>query len=390
MLGTVVLISLFNWLVDPFFLFGGITVKGFNAQKTEAERYQRLYKAYEAKRVLPDTIILGTSRALFLNEKHHALHNAYNLAITSATSYEQLRYFQHTHAIHSLKEVIWGLDFPFSSGSKPTFREDRLRSDKNGRLIPQTISSYLSDIVPSLLSIDALKSSVKTIRKQPSPELSSALQDKKTRVQKKGGQRKMFLGEERDILTHPLISYPDCMDNSPVNHLNPSVYDHFQTVVRQAYSEDITLRMFISPSHARYNEMLCAQGLWPHFEEWKKNIIKINEEEARLAHKTPFRIVDFSGYNDFTTENVPEIGDLESLMQWYWEGVHYTEELGDMILSCLSEERSENCQKFGVAITSTNINEHLKIIRSRRAKFIISHPDDIAEIKKMIVDITSR
>jgi hypothetical protein len=65
-------------------------------------------------------------------------------------------------------------------------------------------------------------------------------------------------------------------------------------------------------------ELFRATGLWNAFEDWKRKVTQIaNEEAAASGAAQPFPLWDFSGYNPATIEDVPAPGDLKSEMWWY-------------------------------------------------------------------------
>ena len=86
----------------------------------------------------------------------------------------------------------------------------------------------------------------------------------------------------------------------------------------------------------------------------------------------PFPIWDFSNYNSYNAEPVPEKGDLDTKMQWYWESSHYKKELGNLMLDRIFKythpERTVD-DNFGVLITTGNIESHLAQIRTNREKW---------------------
>lgn len=63
----------FNAVVDPYGMYRMVEIEGFNAQKPAIYNRVRLSKAYDIRRIMPRTIILGTSRThLGLRPSHPA------------------------------------------------------------------------------------------------------------------------------------------------------------------------------------------------------------------------------------------------------------------------------------------------------------------------------
>lgn len=387
-------IAAFNWLIDPYAFFSSPGIKGINGVKTEADKLMRINKAYAVKRELPDTVIVGTSRALYLDSMHPVFKGtkSFNLALTSSSSYEVMRYIQHAHALSPLKSIIYGLDYDSFHGlTQANFSEKRLSADSKGEYKSRNLALYFSDLANAIFTLDALKASIKTIKSQPvdGKSVLTVEANMAERVRRKGGQRKMFMTEEFAILSKSakgIVSYPDCEDAAFSETLSLPDYRFFRTIVRQAYRYNVSFKMFISPVHARFNEVMCASGKWLSIEKWKRKIIDINDEEAELANKPPYPLWDFSGYNKFTAEAVPPEGDLNTVMRWYMEGTHYSKALGDVILNRIYGEEDpleDRARAFGSIISSKNIEDHLKTTRDARESYIRLNGDDVTDIKNM-------
>jgi hypothetical protein len=90
-----------------------------------------------------------------------------------------------------------------------------------------------------------------------------------------------------------------------------STLNYFRSLLDIVYRDNVDLRILISPSHARLWEAPDSVGLWKKFEQWKREMVQINEQQANKYGKTPFPLWDFSGYNTFTTEEVPPLDNIQ-------------------------------------------------------------------------------
>jgi hypothetical protein len=104
--------------------------------------------------------------------------------------------------------------------------------------------------------------------------------------------------------------------------------------------------------------------LWRTFENWKRALTKVVETQVK-TRQSNVQLFDFSGYNEFTTEHVPLPGDRHSAMRWYWEAGHYKAALGDEMLGVIFGDAAP----FGVALTSSNVEQVLAEIRKSRSRF---------------------
>ena len=385
------LVVCFNFIIDPYAVNNAIKIDGININKPEIASHLRMSKAYQVLHQKPLAIILGTSRAEFGLDPDHpgwSFQPTYNLNLSSGNIYEMLRYFQHANQINPLKQVVLALDFfQFNINGKnsPDFDENRLAVDLYGQQKNQGV--ILKDMLATLISLDALKSSIDTLSSQYQKPLylPNGLLDPETTTRGKLlhiiGARQVFINSERRYFTK---TYHNYTLSSPSQ--NASSFDHYRRLLTIAYEKNIDFRLLIGPSHARQFETIAAKGLWLTFEAWKRQLVEINEEQAEKAHSKPFHIWDFSGYNAYTTEEVPPLGDITQQMQWYWESSHYKKELGDLALDQIFNQNVPGrsiANDFGIQLSSDNINQHINSIRQARKRWRQSHPEDVAEIEAL-------
>ena len=394
---VLILTALFNFIINPFGLFPIPAINKLNRIKIETEHRQRLTKPYIVAERKPDAVIIGTSRALQIDDHHpafNALH-AYNLALASASAYENYRYLQHAEAENPLRLVIYGLDeFAGGGGSYTGFSENRLAVTAGGMPNNYLFFSQLKDYVPALLSFDALRSSINTIAYQPPYKVKNPRRylrsiDRKEMVETYGHNWKFadieaaYLRKAIHTGTHP--ESDDITVNTWVSRLTS-----LRQIIRFSYQHNIKLIIFISPSHAHMMEVWKLSGKWSDLENWKRAIVSIDDEEARKAGGQPFAVWDFSGYNSITTETVPPPDDKHTMMKWYTEASHYTMDTGDLILDrILGYHQPQRIlpADFGVTLDRSNIEKNLARIRQEQARYTQTHPADVAAIKALATDI---
>ncbi|MEB3884628.1 hypothetical protein [Lyngbya sp. CCY1209] len=396
----------FNWIVDPFGIFGAIQIEGFNTLKPDFSEHLRLGKAAIAARLAPGGVILGSSRAEQAYDTEHPGWNSqvrprYNLGLSAANMYEILRYFQHTHATRPVRQSVLGLDFfvfNIYRENKPDFSEDRLAVSLAGR---RNLWTLRGDFFPVLLSNDAWKASLRTFRVQdPSsihtpylPNGQRSWQDKPQRILKKGGHRKAFLANESlfaNTLYLPAPRYKYDFVNPETGESN---WQYYRRLLSTAYRDEVDLILSINPCHARQLELIASLNLWDEFEMWKRQLVEINEQEARRHDRPPFPIWDFSGYTSLTTEAVPAPEDQTTSMKWYYESSHFSKELGDLVLDRVFDYRETGRDlpgDFGVLLTADNIEEHLAKIRRNRQRYRETHGEDVKEIETIAAEAERR
>lgn len=380
-----VLIAGVNMLVDPYGIWNVIEIQGLNSEKSELAAHERIFKTVGLTRQLAKTVILGTSRSdIGLDPRHPALGTSgLNLAISSQPNHESRLFFDRAIDVMGSKTVVIGLDFFVANSlliQPPDFVADNYEAGRSAALIA---------------SVSTLKDSLKTLINRKTnpgdtwtPEGLRNGWDK--RVEKDLGHRKMMASSEMGYLNNHYLAPTACAFQFIATDSKPTPIDEIRAIFIRAHRDRITLKLLVSPSHARQWETLAAAGRWDQWEEWKHQLVKMNEEEAQRAGQPPFPLRDFSGYNSITTETVPPLGDIQTMMRWYFDSSHYTPAAGDLVLDRIFNYQSPDRtvpDDFGVLMTSQTIEAHLARIRADRERYRQTHPQDVAEIEAMAREV---
>jgi len=156
--------------------------------------------------------------------------------------------------------------------------------------------------------------------------------------------------------------------------------EEFRKSVILLKEQETEVHFFISPAHARQHEVIRQLGLWPIFEQWKKEIVNILENEYPNNN---YRLWDFGGYNSITTINVPE----NSKAREYIDSTHYSPYIGDLILSKIFDIDNHLIPAdFGRKLNRETIEIELEKIRLEQKHYINTHESDISEIRQMALD----
>lgn len=376
----------FNRLIDPFALYDGPMIEGLNANKPVFSSHAYMAKATAIERIRPSAIFLGSSRGeRGMDPLHPALNGdkRYNLSLSGSSIYEALRYFEHTHALQPLQQVVIGLgirQFKYADQVSPSFTEERLSVSIDGTTQNR---SWLSADLAVIASLDSFTASLETIwKKDETPHLLAHGEYNPQRlIEDMTNHRADFISNEKGYIDGSYSDFSLANDKGENSTLN-----HYRKLLTTAYRDNIDLKIFIYPCHARQWEALSVAGLWREWEQWKHQLVTLNESVAAEQGKRPFALWDFSGYNHYTTEAVPPLGDTKTQMQWYWESSHYKKELGDLVLDQIfSYSHPDRIidKDFGVQLTSKNIELHLQKIRNDRQRWRVSHPEDVEEVEKL-------
>lgn len=342
-------------------------------------------RIYQINRVKPDAILLASSRGLVVPDASLSDDGlrGLNLTLTSASTYELLRMMQHANTIKPLKRVILALDESFTDVKQPGFIENRLAVNYDDTPNKVTWLQEWRDSFQSLLSDDALRASIRTIRKQKEdPESVDAEHYRAERIRSAGGHRQMFRNMEASLFSDFKGDENQCAAVDERSETGESEYFiYFKKIVELAYRNKIDLYIYFSPIHARLYEAECMIGMHGAYNNMKRQVVKTVEDIAHQYGVAPYPVWDFSGYNMVTTEDVPEANNTEELMTWYWEGSHYTRETSNKVFNRIFDKK-EYLTGFGTRITTNNIDAHLADIDKQRLIYLRSHQDDIEELEQ--------
>jgi hypothetical protein len=374
------------YYVDPYAIYGRVYTK--NGQAVNGHEFAsqlRMSKVAAVKKQRPEILLLGSSRvALGFTapsvQAHFPNQRIYNLGLLGITEYELLRYFQHANAVSSLKHVIIGLDllqFNANQAPRPDFVEERLAVNANNK---PTNTTYRGDYLPTLLS---LKAAISTF-----VELTGLAKSQDVyftngfRVESlHGGPLNYFIINETSYINGVYANFS-------FRNKSMDTIDCFRKIIELAQQNKIQLHLFISPAHARQWEALQGAGLWQTWEDWKRQLVAINETVARQHHAQPFDLVDFSGYDAYSIEDVPRVPGQTT--RWHSDSAHFLPTIGEFILQRLFNPAANNEKNFGVALNSATIEAHLATLRAERLRYIATHPLDKADVDKIVRDRARR
>lgn len=338
-------VGLFNAIIDPYGLVNSPEVSGINRFKPEQITRVRMFKAAAVSRIQPRSLLMGSSRAdIGLDPSHPALATVgpgYNLGLSGANMHEVRQYFEHALFNQpDLEVVVIGLDFFMFNEFKHDEGDFNLERLKQHHPAP-------NDLLNGLFSLDALESSVQTLRYnlRPSP---SALYDATGRRYQFGELPSSSEKRFQQMTTRLLETRGYYQDYD----LSQEYLADLEAVVDLAAQHDIELHLFISPAHATLMESLYQAGFWPEYEAWKEALVAIAP------------IWNFAGYNSITTEN---IGDD---MVNYVDSSHYSKAVGDLILDRMLDYRSDEVpDDFGQLLTKSTLEVHLQDMMARRERW---------------------
>jgi len=396
-------IAAINLIVDPYGMYGFVFKRGLNEIKPHAGANGVMAKAYQVQRARPITLILGNSRAeVGFNPLSSSwpptLQPVYNAALPGAYPITSLRYLRHVIFVKKPTVVVLGVDFmdylvredvaSDHSAMGQALEERRLLVTYLGLPNPAYRRQRVEDFAASVLSLDAFIHSILTFASQSRPDAQdltpqgfNPMRDY-AGIARREGYEIMFRQRDeenaRTYLRRPKSIYRAGTSTS-------SQLDLLRSMIAVCREQGITLHLVIYPYHAHLLETFHAVALWPAFEEWKRALTHLVDEGARAQAMPVLKLWDFSGYNAYSTEQVPAPGDRKTAIRWYWEAGHFKQALGDVMLDRIfgSDGRGENTS-FGVQLTSTNIEREIERIRQERVWYVATQAAQAHEMRQLV------
>jgi hypothetical protein len=152
----------------------------------------------------------------------------------------------------------------------------------------------------------------------------------------------------------------------------------FTHILHACREHRIDLKLAISPAHVVDLECIRAQGLWPTYERWERDLVRIVGQESPAGH--PFALWDFTGFDGPTAEPIPPLADRSHRMTWYYENSHFTPALGDAMIDRMfdSPQPPGITGSFGVNLAAANLPLHLADLRRQRETYVRQYPAELA------------
>jgi len=384
---VLLLIGGFNWWVDPYDIYHPADYKSNNL--VWMSKQLRLAKAYRVKQLRPQGIVIGASTSqLGINPNHpgwgESVYPRYNLSLPGANLYESYRYFQHSHAVGPLKQLLIGLDFEafnFFKKLSDDFNESYMIVSRNGELQDY----YLTTLAITLFSSSAIKASQKKMfYRGEGTHFSNGTEFSEEIDSTLGSNRSAMIWSAANYVTRLLTPPPAhrfCLDDRTQAN---SSFQYLRQILRTAKESEADVRLFIQPTHVYLLEALKAFGMMGDYEKWQHQLIDLVEGvNKEYPESLNFPLWDFSGYNSVTMDEVPPVAEPKRPMDWYYDVAHFKKSLGSMIQDRVfnySDAGRTIPTDFGMKINSKNIDLYQRGQRSRRIKYMLAHQEEIKEL----------
>jgi hypothetical protein len=369
--GLLALIALFDRIVDPFWYYRDIEIKGFNAVKTQFEHYERHVKPALLAREKPEAIILGSSFSEIGFDPTNPLFTdngrlkSMNFALAGAPWGMVQCEFEFAVAHAPIKRALVG----FTPGNLP---------------LANCAKEYASigqiSTVQLLLTDSALQASIDTISGQdrmPSHTREGMYFMPQRNGSPDHGFREMLLQKSKAYHREGNLRCPETAGTASIsgNLTSSDSLDltGLQRMIREAREHGIELVLYAYPSHAYMLELENQCG--DQDRKWRalKQISELIDAESTgggLVHA-----YEFYGYNDVTAEPVGR-----QARYWHDPG-HFKPEVGDMLLADMF---GGDKPRLGRLLASSTINTDYRDFLQGRSQYLRHHPEFLGEMQKLL------
>ena len=144
------LLAAFVIAVDPYYVFGSPSLRGFNSVRPYYEPRVLTAKPYQVRRQRPSAVALGSSRVeVGIDPRHPGWTNTnvFNFALPSSNSYEVMLAFLHAQKVGApLEQAVVGLDFFAYNINFPVASD--LLEQRFAREVSDEFDAFLKDTHP--------------------------------------------------------------------------------------------------------------------------------------------------------------------------------------------------------------------------------------------------
>lgn len=347
-----------NYVIDPYGITGAPRIADLNQHKVDINNHTRLNKKYQPYVENHNAMVVGNSRVeMGIDPAHRCFLrdglDVYNLGMPGASVAMQLASALNLMYRQPIETVFLSVDFidfistdPMPPVAKKLMHQQsgELKYLPSGEVNPDYYAVVFRDYYKSLLSLDALVSTGKTIVFQSSTAADrensgfNPARDMEEAVRVEGA-RALFDQKMQNLRTK--YGQPWYLRNS-TGQL-PVTFEEIDDFLSVAAKKDVKVYLFTHPFHGEYRDLMQSEGLMPLYDDWLTSL----EALVRAREGDGIELWDFSQESHYIREKVPAAGVRSGPLQWFWEPAHYRRELGDLMVDAIMSDSCDSEVRFG-------------------------------------------
>ena len=348
-LATVFLVSIINFIIDPFDIFKVYKSERVNLFKSCISKQERMTKipALKLYKDKIDIIFVGSSKIdWWLNPYYSSKisgKNVYSLAMSSSSIKENIIMAENALLIHpEIKKIYFGLDFfAFSSNYYDTAVDIKRINN---------IKISAEEILPFLISFDTFKYSLITLKDNILLKNNEDFYS----VENTQNYRAMHYFEQT-VKKYDRDYYSDYV-------LNTDAIEELLSFQEFAQNKGAQVVFLFTPAH-----IIDLINIKEHF---------LTDDYFRLKEKLAenFDYYDLSSINKYNTEPV------STDMKYFRDAVHATKYMGALFEQSLFVKNNDTV----ILINKENVKNYLKKEENKFNNYIQDHPQVIECVKEWI------
>jgi hypothetical protein len=324
----------------------------------------RLHKPYAIQRRAPQHLIIGSSRSARL-QPHFLGEAAYNASLPGVTLREMRRMVEHAHSVRPLKTLFIGVDYyMFRQGHSDQtdhYEDHRLRRPEPS-LQQRLAFAYqrLEDGWRALFSVDAVVDSATVLLDRETSQ--RRYRDDGTWFTEGSSRppRWLFSALNRQKMRDFSLE-TDRLDATELAGL-----------LRFCSERNIAVTVFISPFHASVMNTVRIAGKWRSYLDWQ-----------RLVSDTVAQAPGSIRLAGVEQQALVTLEPLDTPRPFYYDGVHYTDAAGELIMACLSGGPCDSESEPAV-LEAGHIGRYLRRVDELMRAYPRQRPGDYAALRKWL------
>ena len=337
-----IFIAFLNLIIDPYFLYGAPTHKYNRFYEYTDERIEKANRIYYGKKESYDSVLLGSSRATFVNQYDFKGQKLFNFAVASMIPFEYESYLELMKAKgHTLETIYLQIDF---FGANTNYqKEAKERYEKTFKPLKNPFNQVEKLFIPSKLLKEIPLENLRGIQWNMYYSRDNIKYKKETTEEERlKAFRHTLKRHTLEFIKNNFIYDEQELKNALMRIKNNNPQSHFVI-----YTSPITTALFVS--------QINFAKRW---EEYKKYI--------RLYIDIFGGIYQFEGFNEITQE-----------VQNYPDDDHFYPYIGTLIAKTLTDKSFIPIKDFGIYLDASNVENYFKELEKQLQNYDMSEIIDI-------------
>ena len=364
------IISTFNILIDPYFIFNSRRIEKINKWKVASQNTTRSSKPLRFILLKPKNIVIGSSTAevgIDPSYKKWMDGKGYNFSFGGGHLSEAKSVFEFAIK-YGIDEAILVTDF-VRFLPKQDQNKVNISGLKNNPFSHFGNSQFLLNWFNVIFSPSVIRDSFITLISQNTnhdfAKSKHFVQSNGSRVPyyqlssifRNGGYEYAF----KSGLNNRIEIYKEnlCYLDSSYKKRLPGI-SYYLEILELAHKNNIKLRIIIPPIHATAHLTLFRSDQYNLYQNWKKLLLDKNIKLAANFKNSSFPIYDFGLINKYSMEEIPSNSKSQKMI-WFGDAFHFTKVYGDKIMNFIFNENEELNNNFGYKLDKNLIRFYSKV-----------------------------